>query len=507
MRTIARGFCLQGCLWLASLMVLVKVNAFSNLQQRSYKASTIRSRNEIIEQNQYPHITSPAPKLSSVALRMARVPEIDDWTILRNGAVRGTVQKHPEIEDGDTITTSSLAAPDECSENLVVATTSGSKYKLLSAAPLQKKILKKNMEKMRKLEEKNKLNEERKAQQLLKKDSKVEKKNGVQQKAPVKAAIPKPKPVKAVVEPPKQELALPLSGKSIGNGQYLLVGKAIRTTSGKSQLWSAYKADPNGDPIIQNIGNNIPAIKVKVSSNTAALLRENGNYDRITTGIFSGKFVQKLDFFPIAQGKGFESCSALVIESGNEDLKELLAKNGNIGFKGKYMRELACDVGRCVQAMHASNLVWTDLKTENFVITNNGMRGIDLESAVKIGANPVDYSPEACPPEFATAFMKGDGAEFIVDPSYDMWSLGMLLYEMSTGTAYFAGKSATLITKTLRNDAFEADVSAVEDDNLRDLVSSCLSKDPKKRPDITQFLLHPYFITTGIGPFSFFWLD
>jgi hypothetical protein len=50
-------------------------------------------------------------------------------------------------------------------------------------------------------------------------------------------------------------------------------------------------------------------------------------------------------------------------------------------------------------------LVWTDLKAENFVVMqdfSNGEKvhpkGIDLESAMPYWDNPVDYSPESCPP-------------------------------------------------------------------------------------------------------------
>ena len=170
--------------------------------------------------------------------------------------------------------------------------------------------------------------------------------------------------------------------------------------------------------------------------------------------------------------------------------------------------------------MHSSNLVWTDLKTENFIVVGNdnllqevndskgsmglpGVKGIDLESVIPRGGNPIDYSPEACPPEFAKAFMAGEGGEFVLDYSYDIWSLGMMLYELSTGKAYFDKRSPSQVTKLLCSDAFEADVSAVPDGKLRDLISKCLSLDPKTRPDITGFLLHPYFITSGIGPISF----
>jgi serine/threonine protein kinase len=132
-----------------------------------------------------------------------------------------------------------------------------------------------------------------------------------------------------------------------------------------------------------------------------------------------------------------------------------------------------------------------------------GIKAIDLESAMPIRSNPVDYSPEACPPEFARSFLNGEGEEFVLEKSYDLWSLGMMLYELSTGRAYFEGRTPLVITRTLRQEDFEPDVSAVQDDKLRDLISQCMQLDPRKRPNIALFLLHPYFITTGVGPFSF----
>jgi len=41
------------------------------------------------------------------------------------------------------------------------------------------------------------------------------------------------------------------------------------------------------------------------------------------------------------------------------------------------------------------------------------------------------------------------------------------------------------------------------DPRFRDLIERCLQIDPSKRLNIQQLLLHPYFLTTGIGPFSF----
>jgi serine/threonine protein kinase len=134
---------------------------------------------------------------------------------------------------------------------------------------------------------------------------------------------------------------------------------------------------------------------------------------------------------------------------------------------------------------------------------NGEVKGIDLESAIPAGNNPVDYSPEACPPEFATAFLAGDGPYFILDYSYDVWSLGMMMLELAWGRGYFDGKNPAQITKWLR-DSSDTEISLAEvecDEKLKDLISRCLKRDPKERPNLAQVLLHPYFIT---GPLSLF---
>lgn len=316
---------------------------------------------------------------------------------------------------------------------------------------------------------------------------------------PSTAKAPTPAPV--VRKATRQKLSL--NGRTVGNGKYLLAGKAV-TSSLKSLIFAGYRADDNGQPKGEQL-------TVKLSTNYEALERENRNYNKAATGVFPGAFVNKLEFLTYADGKGFDDYSALIIEAGRTDLRALLNERDGKGLEGRALRDAAAAAGLCIQAMHSSGLVWTDLKAENFVVVSDslgdddlpGVKGIDLESAMPIRSNPVDYSPEACPPEFAKAFMEGEAAEFRLDPSYDIWSLGMLLYELSTGSSYFQGQSPTLITKVLSNDSFSAELSDVPDPKLADLISKCLQKDPRKRPNITTFLFHPYFTTTGLFAWSF----
>ena len=394
---------------------------------------------------------------SSWALSMQ--PIVDDWKILKSGELIGRVKNHPVLEDGDIIRTSPLENPEQAMAKKIVETTSGSKYKLGNPSVLQLKA------------------------------------NG---KVSPNVATPQmdEKSLKMALAKAKAEYKL--TGLLVGNGNYLLAGRPRRSTSGKATIFTCYKNDGNGLPV----GEPLCA---KISANVEALRRESKNYEKATSGLNRGRFVTFFQFYGRAgDSKGFVKQSAIIMERGVMDLKAFIEQSGPL--QGKALRESAVAAVQCLQALHSSNLVWTDMKAENFVVTDVNkltIKGIDLESAMAIRDNPVDYSPEACPPEFAEAFLAGDGPYFVLEYSYDVWSLGMLLYEMSTGRTYFKGKNPSEITKILRDTSFVPDTSDVPDEKLRDLIRSCLQQDPRKRPSLTQILLHPFFLTTGFGPFSF----
>jgi hypothetical protein len=445
-------------------------------------------------------------RLSSLIHSMARTPEISRWEVLRSGAVRGVSKFHPVIADGDDITTSALADPTSVGGNKVVTTKSGSLYKLVGqtvAPPAPKSNGASKVASASSGSSGGGLFSMFGASggSSTKKESTSAPAKAVQSKPVTPVSKAAPEPVLKLKRTPPTVTAV-----TIGNGLYILTGSAIRSTSGKSQIWKAFKAGADGEP------TGSP-LTVKLSSNYDSLSRENENFDKVASGLLNGAFVKKYEFLPYVEAskKGFESQSALIIESGIMDLKEFLKQRNFRPLQGKSLRDASAAAGQCIQAMHNSRMVWTDLKTENFVITEESgsdggglsVRGIDLESAQPFSGPPIDFSPEACPPEFAEAFLAGWGTRFVLGPSYDMWSLGMMLYELSTGKPYFSNKSGTVITTTLRNPAFVADVSAVEDARLRDLVGKCLKRDPEKRPSIIEFLLHPYFVTSGFGRWSF----
>lgn len=444
-----------------------------------------------------------------------RAPILNDWTVSSRGEVTGTARNHPDttVANGDVLTTSKIKEPvKDLKEGMTVSTVTGSKY-LLG----RRQDVRGGSSSSASSESKSGFNPMGTFAILNKQftDSMSNLNKGPTKSTPspsVKAPLPSSR--QSVKEEADRitrmrdiRLEYGINGKTVADGRYLLCGKPKRSTSGKSNIWGAYRADEDGMPFGEKL-------TIKISPNFEAIQREDENYNRVCSGLFQGRFVEKTEFLPNTGGdsKDFASTCALVIESGRKDLKSLLSERNGRGFEGRAMRDAASAALQCIQAMHSSGLVWTDLKTENFVIVSDeigdngvlpGVKGIDLESAMPRRDNPVDFSPEACPPEFATAFIAGEGLDFRLDYSYDIWSFGMMMYELTTGKSYFGNKTPAQITKSLQYGIFQANVSDVSDPKLRDLIEQCLQTNPRKRPSATNLLLHPYFITSGFGPFGF----
>ena len=210
-----------------------------------------------------------------------------------------------------------------------------------------------------------------------------------------------------------------------------------------------------------------------------------------------------LDYFSEVDSKqSHKSTCALVLERGTQDLKQFIHFQPEVD--DGTLKDALFSVARCMSGVHAARFVWTDLKTENFVAFEDfskgkmNFKGIDLESAVPVKGHPIDYTPEACPPEFAKAFEAKEPHSFVLEYSYDVWSFGMMALELSTGSGFFPDTMRwdAIMKKVATLDSIDVH-SRVSDETLADLISKCLSVDPSQRPTSNAILKHPYF--QGVG--------
>mmetsp|Transcript_16979 Transcript_16979/g.47007 ORF Transcript_16979/g.47007 Transcript_16979/m.47007 type:complete len:404 (-) Transcript_16979:359-1570(-) len=74
--------------------------------------------------------TSPSQHSARFPSTQLDVTTLDEWQVLENGSVVGSVRDHPSLSDGDIITTSPLSNPNGAKTTATVTTLTGSKYRL-----------------------------------------------------------------------------------------------------------------------------------------------------------------------------------------------------------------------------------------------------------------------------------------------------------------------------------------------------------------------------------------
>ncbi|GHC63962.1 protein kinase domain-containing protein [Streptomyces flavofungini] len=151
-------------------------------------------------------------------------------------------------------------------------------------------------------------------------------------------------------------------------------------------------------------------------------------------------------------------------------------------------RALAAALAEALASIHAAGIVHRDLKPSNVLITADGPRVIDFGIARATGDH-------AHGPLTATGSMLGTPGYMAPEqilggptgPATDVFALGAVLAFAATGAGPFgAGPVAVLLYRAAHEDPDLARVPA--DEGLRELIASCLRRDPTGRPGVGAVL-------------------
>lgn len=297
-------------------------------------------------------------------------------------------------------------------------------------------------------------------------------------------------------------------GQVVMNGKYLLTGY-IPVASPKCDIYKAYPLTASGQ-----VQKSVPLI-VKFSN--SGVDREFLNYQQVFRRLRPDQqdfFVQVHDKIPASVGSVFASAitssspAGIVMERGKDNLRMYIRNHG--AYRGDALRQAFYNVISAVHALHSNGWIWTELKPENFVVTARGIKGIDLESLVRTNELLQVYTAEACPPEFPIEDMYKTLPVMKVGESFDVWGLGLVLFEMATGKPFYAEGLTDLkfIQDQLRNiDKTLLDAqSRLQhiDPQAASIILSCLTIQPYARPSCQQLLQHPYFTQPKSGIPSFY---
>ncbi|GAV05205.1 hypothetical protein RvY_15373 [Ramazzottius varieornatus] len=167
-------------------------------------------------------------------------------------------------------------------------------------------------------------------------------------------------------------------------------------------------------------------------------------------------------------------------------LSELAAK--------KYFR----DIVNGLEYLHNNNIAHRDLKPENMLVGRDGTLKIcDFGFCDEMTPDPTGVgeptspclagTPAFTPPECLSSFNKP-----VSGVALDMWSLGVTLYALVTGSVPFHGDNVFLLHKSIKKDEVAFPAQLPLSDELKDIIGRLLQKDPSERLRIKGIRQHPW---------------
>jgi hypothetical protein len=179
------------------------------------------------------------------------------------------------------------------------------------------------------------------------------------------------------------------------------------------------------------------------------------------------------------------------IEGGT--LGQYLKKN-NFNFTEQQAANMIYQIASGIKYLHNYGIVHRDLKPDNIMITEPNEKGI--LKIMDFGLSKIVSSQEKMIDGYGT--LSYVAPEVLLRAPYnkevDIWSLGIILYYILCGHLPFKGRKEVIIAEKIVSDDLEFDEDEWENrtKKVKDLISSCLKKEPEERITINEFLNHPW---------------
>ena len=183
-----------------------------------------------------------------------------------------------------------------------------------------------------------------------------------------------------------------------------------------------------------------------------------------------------------------ENINIIMEYAPNGNLFELLSKEKN-GFSEYKAFEYFIQVVNAVYYLHNNNIIHRDIKPENILIgDDNKIKLCDFGWAKELTlenrstfCGTVEY--------MAPEIVENENYDY----SVDIWSLGILLYELLYGHSPFkANNTKNIILNIKSHELTYDDKNKKVSNSCKDLIKKLLNNNPQKRYKIKDILEHPF---------------
>ncbi len=159
-------------------------------------------------------------------------------------------------------------------------------------------------------------------------------------------------------------------------------------------------------------------------------------------------------------------------------LKTYIEKKGQLNYKEAI--SIAIQVGRGIEAAHMKQIIHRDIKPQNIMISTDGKVKVTDFGIARAASSNTIHSDVMGSVHYSSPEQARNG---FVDHKSDIYSLGIVMYEMVTGRVPFDGDTAVAVAiQHLQEDMIPPSRYAPDlPHNLEKIIMKCTQKSPDRR--------------------------